>query len=98
MRIKKEILIGLVQDWLHPDEFKVVENVFFDTCRWSIYYNCTIQDTKTGKFYDASYSSGATELQDESPFDYIDTDDEGNIELIEVEPYTIEITRYRKKE
>lgn len=38
-----------------------------DTSRWSIIYNLVFEFK--GKFYQTNYSVGATECQDESPFE-----------------------------
>lgn len=53
-----------------------------DTSRWSIHYKQVFKDTSTGKFYITHFSCGATESQDERPYEY-----EGDeVECIEVEP------------
>jgi hypothetical protein len=39
-----------------------------DQSRWSIQYRCIFEDK--GKFFEAYYSEGATEMQDESPWEY----------------------------
>jgi hypothetical protein len=45
------------------------------------------------KFYKTNYQVGATEMQDEAPYEY-----EGDeIECPEMEPYEVTITKYRKK-
>ncbi len=49
-----------------------------DTSRWSIRHRIIFEHN--GKFYQTHYSVGATECQDESPWEY---DDE--IECVEVE-------------
>lgn len=98
MKINKELLIGLVGDYENSDEYKIVYQKISDTGRWSIYYDCVILEKKTGKFYDASYSIGATEIQDESPFECVDEDENGCIELaIELEPYNEMVTKYKRK-
>lgn len=98
IRINKEDLISIVGGYGRNNSFEVVYSQISDTSRWSIYYDCIIKDCTTGKFYDASYTEGATEMQDESPFEYDPVDDEGNIELREVEPYETIVTRYRIKD
>jgi hypothetical protein len=47
--------------------FKIVENKIVDHRRWSIVYRIVVE--KDGKFYASSYSIGATESQDESPYE-----------------------------
>lgn len=96
IKINKELLQEIVGEYAQQERFEVVQNVISDHGRWSIYYDCIIKDKETGKFYDASYSQGATESQNEYPFDIDETDEDGNIELDEVEPYEEIVTRYRK--
>ena len=96
IKINKELLQEIVGEYAQQERFEVVQNVISDHGRWSIYYDCTIKDKETGKFYDASYSQGATESQDEYPFENDEPDEDGNIELHEVEPYEEIVTRYRK--
>ena len=50
------------------DGFTIVEKKLVDHTRWSVVYTIVIE--KDGRFYTTSYSKGATESQDESPFEY----------------------------
>jgi hypothetical protein len=52
-------LDGLPMEW--------VQEKIVDTSRWSIYYEVIVKIN--GKFYCISYSRGATEYQNESPFE-----------------------------
>lgn len=98
MKINKELLVGLVCDYEQSDRFKVVLNEISGRSRWSVHYACVIQDTESGKFYNADYSHGATESQYESPFEYDEADENGDLELtMEVEPYEVTVTKYRMK-
>jgi len=54
------------------DRFKVVTDEIVDNSRWSIQHTVIFKDTKTGKYYSTYYSVGATEQQDEEPFEYYD--------------------------
>lgn len=54
------------------DRFKVIEDNIIDTSRWSIQREAIFEDTKTGKYYSTYYSVGATECQEEGPFEYDD--------------------------
>lgn len=87
MLFKKDVLVEL--SWgIAPEGFTLVEDVILDTTRWSIVSKLTF---KFGdKFYQTEYSKGATECQDESPFEY--EDDE--IECKEVFPVVKTITVY----
>ena len=53
-----------------------------DTSRWSIHHRIIFEDK--GKFYETYYSEGATEMQDESPWEYEDEVDCTEVELREV--------------
>ena len=54
------------------NEWIVVEINITGTSRWSIQYEGVFQHGPTGKFYQLCWSVGATEQQDESPFEYED--------------------------
>ncbi len=69
----------------------MIKETITDTGRWTITYEAVIQDLTDGKFYKIWYSRGATEMQDESPFEY----DGDEIECVEVEPFQKTVTRYR---
>jgi hypothetical protein len=45
-----------------------------DHGRWSVGYTGVFQHTPTRKHYRLNWSRGATECQDESPFEYTDPD------------------------
>jgi hypothetical protein len=62
-----------------------------DNGRWSIYHRCIFEDN--GKFYEAYYSVGATECQDESPWEY-----EENVDCYEVELKEITVKKWIRKE
>jgi len=51
-------------------EFVTVENKVINNSRWSIIHRIVIQRQADGKFFAARYSVGATESQDERPFEY----------------------------
>lgn len=53
-----------------------------DNSRWSIYHTCVFENN--GKFYMAEYSVGATECQDERPWEYKDEVECTEVELKEV--------------
>lgn len=86
MEFKKQWLQDLV--WEDVEDGEIIENDVVDTSRWSIHYNLVFKFND--KFYNTSYSRGATESQYEDPFEY--EDDE--IECVEVAPVTKTITIY----
>ena len=59
----------------------IVDNII-DTTRWSIIHEIVFEDN--GKFYRATYSEGATECQDERPWEYEDEVECEEVELREV--------------
>jgi hypothetical protein len=62
-----------------------------DNGRWSIYHRCIFEDN--GKFYETHYSVGATESQDESPWEY-----EENVDCFEVELKEVTVKKWVRKE
>lgn len=56
----------------YPDDIRIISDTITDNGRWSIYHYIIIQRVSDGKFFDDSYSVGATESQDESPWEYSD--------------------------
>lgn len=70
--VKREYL--LAKDL--PDE--ALENNIIDATRWSVINEIIFEDE--GRFWKTTYSEGATECQDESPWEY-----EPEVILIEVE-------------
>lgn len=60
-------------------------NEIIDTTRWSVVYDIVFEHD--GKFYRTSYSVGATESQDESPWEY---DDDVNCHEVELKEVTVE--------
>lgn len=68
MKLTKEqgqdLVYGDLEDW------ETVEEEIIDNSRWSIHHSGVFKHVPTGKFYRTGWSTGATESQDESPFDY----------------------------
>ena len=52
------------------DSPKVIKDEIIDNTRWSIIHSLIFEHE--GRFYRTGYSVGATEYQDEQPFDYYD--------------------------
>ncbi len=74
-----------------PPGYTLLENESFAKGRWSIHYRLIFQhESHPGKFWQAQYSIGATEYQDERPFD-----NEGEfVRCLEVKPVQITKTIY----
>jgi len=87
MKFPKQLLCDLIYD--ETDEAELIETEFVEVSRWSIHYRLVFKIDN--KFYSAPYSKGATESQDESPFEY----DPEEIECEEVFPQVRTITVYR---
>lgn len=62
------------------DDWNVIEENIVDTSRWSIIKESVCLHLPTNKYYMFKYSIGATEEQDERPFEYEDV-----VEPIEVQ-------------
>lgn len=69
-----------------PYENTIVNRIV-DTTRWSIVHEIVFEDHE--KFYMTTYSEGATEIQDERPWEY---DDE--IECTEVELKEVKVKKW----
>lgn len=69
--------------------YTVVQNQMYDTSRWSIHYQLIFE--KDGRFFKAFYSCGATEQQDESPFEYSGKE----YDCLEVVPFIKTVTDYK---
>lgn len=68
----RDIVSGVVGGWGNEDKFELISNDIIDTSRWSVIYRAVIKELETGRFFEATYSEGATEYQDEQPFEHDD--------------------------
>lgn len=89
-KFDKETLRDMVFGDFDPEEYKVQENEFVGTTRWSILYSLVFTELSTNKSYMTSYSVGATECQDESPFEY----DDDEITCTEVYPREVTVVKW----
>lgn len=78
-KFPKEDLKELV-GWGDPEGYEEISSDILYTSRWSIHYDLVFK--YEDKFYNTSFSRGATESQDERPFEYA----ENEIECVQVEP------------
>lgn len=67
----------------------VVSDETVGNSRWSIQHKLIFK--REGKLYSCSYQVGATEQQDESPWEY-----QPEVQCTEVEPYEKTIVAYRE--
>jgi hypothetical protein len=61
-----------------------IVNEITDTSRWSIHHKIVFEHE--GKFYQTHYSEGATEIQDERPWEY---DEDVDCIEVELKPVTV---------
>lgn len=85
MLFTKEFLLESMDDGTSTVYDKIV-----DTSRWSVLYERVFKHD--GKFYMTEYSVGATESQDESPYEYAPDE----IECDEVRAVEKTVTVYEK--
>ena len=67
MLIRKEIAQELTYANVPIEGFTVVERKIVDHRRWSVQSRLVVE--KDGRFYASTYFKGATEQQDESPYE-----------------------------
>lgn len=76
--------------WENLDNTEILVDDIIDNSRWSIMHLFIFKYTD-GKIYETTYSIGATESQDERPWEY-----EDEVECVEVEPYEKMVIDYRR--
>mgnify|MGYP001029456029 CR=1 FL=1 len=86
MKFQKTVLQDAL--WDDIDNIKTVSDEITGTGRWTIVHDWVFEFC--GKFYRTSYTVGATEMQDERPFEY----DGDEIECHEVKPVEKTIVVY----
>lgn len=64
-----------------------ITDKIIDNTRWSLIHEIVFEDN--GKFYQTTYSEGATEMQMEKPWEY-----ENKIECIEVELREVKVKKW----
>ena len=67
--------------------YTAILDKIIDTSRWSIIHEIVFEDN--GKFYSTTYSEGATEMQDERPWEY-----DSIIECTEVELREVKVKKW----
>lgn len=71
--------------------YSAIKDTIVDTSRWSVQHEIIFEFQ--GKFYRTYYSVGATEMQDERPWEYDDT-----VECTEVEIKQVLVSKWVTKE
>jgi hypothetical protein len=87
-KFKKEDLQAVVAG--ESDTLETVSDRLIGKGRWTINHELVFRETASGRFFRVHYSEGATEQQDESPFEYA-TDD---VAVVEVRPAERVVTVY----
>ncbi|UYD57992.1 hypothetical protein GHHBBDOD_00137 [Aeromonas phage avDM4] len=88
-----------IGDWGFTEPFVIesVEKEVYDERRWSTVYRQILAVTRPGdetpRYFETDYSEGATELQDETPYE----NDGDEILLDEVFPVEVKVIQYRRK-
>ncbi len=54
----------------YDKNFTQIENEIVDHSRWSVHHRIVVQRKSDQKFFVGYYSDGATESQDEDPYEY----------------------------
>ena len=72
----------------HEDFETITPETLEDQSRWSVYKSRVFRQVSTGKYFEAYWGEGATEIQDGQTSDWSFT---------EVEPFEVTVTRYRTK-
>ena len=52
------------------DDYEIITTEIVDTTRWSTVHEMVFQDLATGKCYRSYFNRGATEMQDECPYEF----------------------------
>jgi hypothetical protein len=76
------------QDILWENEGEIVRDIITGKSRWSIRHELIFK--LNDKYYRTTYQEGATEYQDEQPWQY-----ETEIKCIEVEPFKELVTNFK---
>lgn len=56
--------------WGETEGYKIIKDEIVNTTRWSVVHSLVIQRESDGKYFQDNYCRGATECQDESPWEY----------------------------
>ena len=71
------------------DEWEKIQSEIVQNTRWSIIHTGVFKHIESGKYYRFNWSEGATEIQDELPYEY-----EDEVEVHEVLPKEKTIIEY----
>jgi hypothetical protein len=84
-------MVDMALGYADAAKYVIVQNEIVDHTRWGIVFDLVFMTKDDERYWYKSYQVGATECQDEGPFD-----DEGDtVECQEVAPYEVSIIKYR---
>ena len=87
---KEELILALSGD---SERIEVLKDSLIDSSRWSLIYEVIFLDGEDGKTWSTTYTTGATENQDQGPFEY----DDEMVPCIEMEAAKIVVETYKVK-
>jgi hypothetical protein len=88
LEISREDAAGLAYGDYDDKVYKIISNKIVSKSRWTYRSELIIQTLKDSRCWRSFYSQGATESQDESPYEY------GDVVFEEVFPKHIDIIIY----
>ena len=88
LQIEKEVATDLAYGDYDNTVYEIISNKIVSKSRWSYISELIVKTLADGKFWKSFYSQGATESQDESPYEY------GEPIFEEVFPKQVEVTIY----
>jgi len=88
-KFKKEVLKEIL--WGDNPDYETIKNEIYDTSRWSTWHELIFKEKATGQYFQVTYSRGATECQDEQPWEY----DGDEIDCVWVEPVEVTTIDYK---
>ena len=90
MKFTRKFLQNLACEDHDPIIVELIKDEICDHTRWSVGHDVIFKVLATNKFYSTYYSRGATEYQDESPYEC----EPAEIECAEVIPKKVEVIQY----
>ena len=92
MKVSKDTLVELAHGGSDPD-WEVVHEEPISKSRWSINHTNIIKQLSTNRFFSTHFQRGATEYQEQEPYEY----EPEEIELVEFVPVEVTVTKYVPK-
>jgi len=88
LQIEREIAEGLAYGDYDNTIYEVISNKILSKGRWNYRSELIVKTISDGRFWKSFYSKGATESQDEAPYEY------GDVIFEEVFPKKVEVLIY----